>query len=504
MMNLRDSKIIIKDLGLLLMLIAVSMMVPIFVGVVYPDSTAIPINSYDTIDDFLLASALTGAIGAACYFLIGKIEEIGLKHAIAITVIFWPIASFFSSLPIYTSGVSPSFIDGYFEALSGWTTTGLSTIAGGGAGLGADLFPHSINMWRHLLQFMGGIGILLISLVVLTQARTGSESITGAASEFSSDRVRPSIMSTAKTLLYLFLLLLFVCSMILFIAGMNPFDAVNHAMAGLCTGGFSTHGDSIAYFNNPVIYMATVIVMIIGSTNFAVHLTVFSGNYREFFKNVETRAFMVLLLAFTVVGALWLSSPTGYGTESTDALQNSFYHVVSSMTTTGWSIVPAGVFPAFFSPMFIFMLTICMLIGGSSASTSGGIRQIRLVLILKSIWWHIKKALMPPTVVFPRNYYLLVKKTVTDSRMADIYLFVSIYLLTVLLSACALMAYGYSVESSLFEPASALTSTGLSTGVTSFTAPLGVKMILMIDMWFGRIDVIPVLLFVASFSRKFR
>jgi len=253
-----------------------------------------------------------------------------------------------------------------------------------------------------------------------------------------------------------------------------------------------------------VIEMATVIVMIIGSTNFAVHLTVFTGNYRELYKNVETRAFMILLLAFTVVGAIWLSSPTGYGTESTAALENSFYHTVSAMTTTGWTIVPNGVFPGFFSPMFVFMLTICMLIGGSSASTSGGIRQIRLVLMAKSIWWHVKKALMPSTVVFPRSYYHIVKKTVTDSRMTDIYLFVSIYLLTVLLSAFVLLAHGYSVENSLFEPASALTSTGMSTGVASFTAPIGVKIVLMIDMWFGRIDVIPVLLFAASFSRKFR
>jgi trk system potassium uptake protein TrkH len=506
MMGLKDLKVIVKDTGLLLMLISVTMLVPVIVGLIYPDAQPLPVNSYDTIDDFILAAAAAFIVGAIFYFSIREIEEMGLKHAIAITVLFWPIASLFGALPIYTSGITHSFVDAYFESISGWTTTGLTTIAGGGAGYGADLFPHSINMWRHLMQFLGGIGVLLISIIVLTQARTGSESITIVASEFSStDRIRPSITSTAKTLFMLFLLLLLVSSIILFVAGMNPFDAVTHAMSGLCTGGFSTHGDSLAYYDgNTAVQLAAVVVMIIGSTNFAVHLTVFSGNYKELLRNVETRSFIILLILFTTAGAIWLSSPSAYDANGSTALQSSFFHVVSAMTTTGWTTAPGGVFPAFFSPFFIFILTICMLIGGSSASTSGGIRQIRLVLILKSIWWHIRRALMPSTVVFPRSYHHIVKKTVTDSRMTDIYLFVSIYILTVLLSAFVLLAYGYSVEQSLFEPSSAISSTGMTSGVTDIGAPLGAKLILMIDMWFGRIDIIPVLLFVASFSRKFR
>lgn len=508
-MGLKDFRIIIKVIGLLLMLIAIALLVPIAVGLFYPNDDVGMGGSYQTFDDFLFASALAAAVGAACFFSIRKVEDMGIKHAIALTVLFLPVASLFAALPFFSSGISPNFLDAYFESISGWTTTGLTTIAGGGHGMGADLFPHSINMWRHLLQFLGGISVLLISIIVLTQARTGSESITMVASEFSAtDRVRPGIMSTAKTLFTLMLLLLFVSAMILMVAGMDPFDAVTHAMSGLATGGFSTHGDSIAHYdNNLAIEIATVIVMIIGSTNFAVHLTVFSGNYRELFKNVESRAFLILVIAFTIGGAMWMS--TLGDADTNEALQYSFYHVVSAMTTTGWTIVPGGILPLFFSPLFIFMLTICMLVGGSSASTSGGIRQVRVVLMAKSLWWHIKKSLLPSTIVFPRSYHHIIKKTVTDTRMADIYLFVSIYLLTALLSSAVIMAHSdgaqtYSVESSLFESASALSSTGMSTGITNITAPVGVKIMLMIDMWVGRIDIIPVLLFIASFSRKFR
>jgi len=491
MLGLKDFKIIVRDLGLLLMLVGLTMSVPIVLSLIYPDS-------YGTFDDFAIIGALMVAIGAACYFSIGDSGEMSLKHAIALMVLFWPLAGLFSAIPLYTYGVAPTFLDAYFEGLSGWTTTGLTTI-----GVNADSFPHSINMWRGMLQYMGGLGVILISIVVLAQARTGSESISLVASEFApGERIRPGIWSTAKILVTLFLSFLFICSLILLIAGMDLFDSIFYAMTGLGTGGFSAYSDSIAHFDSGIIEIATVIVMIIGSTNFAIHLTILSGNYREILRNIETRTFIVFVTLFTTIGAIWLWSATS--TSSGAALFDSFYHIVSGMTTTGWTIVPNGDMPAAFPAFFIFLITLCMIMGGNSVSTAGGIRQVRIALMIKSIWWHIRRTLSPRTVVFPRSYHHIVKKTVTDSRMMDIYMFVSIYLLTLLISTLVLMAHGYNLDNSYFESASALTSGGMSFGITSTAAEDGVKIMLMIDMWVGRIEIIPVLMFFASFSRRFK
>ena len=496
MMSLKDAKVIVRDMGMLLMIVAMAMVIPMAVGAVYGDS-------WETMDDFLVAALLAGIIGASCYFFIKDPEEMSLKHAIALMVLFWPVTCMFSALPFYLSGYAPTFLDAFFEAMSGWTTTGLTTI-----GVAADTFPHSINMWRGLLQFMGGIGVILISIAVLAQARTGGESITRMSSEFSPDeRLRPGIWGTAKSLLVLMLTFLFICSIILLIAGMDPFDAVFHAMAGLGTGGFSTHPESIAFFNSNAIELATMIVMILGSMNIAVHMTVLSGNYRELLKNIEIRTFLVFAALFSVAGAIWLlpnpmhsSSILGMG----EASNYSIYHVISAMTTTGWNIVPGGDLVAAFPPVFILALSFCMIIGGSSISTAGGLRQIRVALMIKSVWWHIKKVLLPSTVVFPRSYHHIVKKTVTDSRMTDIYVFVSIYILMLLISTIVIASYGYNIELSFCESATALTSAGLDFNIATLAAAGGVKIMLIIDMWLGRIEIIPILLFIASFSRRFR
>ncbi|MEM4262194.1 MAG: TrkH family potassium uptake protein [Thermoplasmata archaeon] len=493
MFGLRDLKIVVKDLSLLLILISLVMLLPVLVGLFYADS-------YDTFDDFLLAAALTGGIGAVGYFSIRHTQEMSLKHAIALMVLFWPIAALFSAIPILTTGAAPSFIDAYFEGMSGWTTGGLSTISGN-----VESFPHSVNMWRGLLQFMGGIGVLLISIVVLVQARTGSESISLVAPEFDAgERIRPGIWTTTKTLITLFLFFLIICTILFLIAGMNPFDALFHAMTGLATGGFSTHPNSIAYFRSSAIELAAVIVMIIGATNVAIHFAVLSGNYKEllFFRNIEVKSFVVFLIIFSSAGAFWLLTQSSMN--SMDAINESFFHVVSGLTTTGWTVASSGSMSASYPSVFLLMIVVCALIGGHSVSTAAGIRQVRVALIIKSLWWHIKKTLLPSTVVFPRSYHHIVKKTVTDSRMTDIYIFISILFLMLLISTIVVMSHGYSLERSFLESTTSLTTLGMGFGIASPTAATGVKVMLIINMWLGRIEIVPLLLFIASFSRKFK
>ncbi len=235
MMNLKDLRIILKNLGLIILIIAIVLLIPIPVAIYY--------SEWKTIDDFLLASLIAAVIGALCYFPIRSVDEMRLKHSISLTVLFWPVAAFFGAIPLFTTGplyttvldplqISPSFLDCYFDGMSGWTTTGLSII-----GAFADDIPHSVNIWRALMQFIGGIGIILISIIVLSRARTGSESISLATMELTpSERFRPSIINTAKSIIFLFLGFLVVVIVMLISVGMPVFDAFFHSMTGLSLG----------------------------------------------------------------------------------------------------------------------------------------------------------------------------------------------------------------------------------------------------------------------------
>jgi len=497
MMSLRDIAIIVRDMGLLIMLIAIALLIPIPVAIYYQE--------WQTIDDFLIAALIAAAVGASFYFPIKSSKEIRLKHSISLTVLFWPTAALFGALPLYTTqsiyleGVSLTFIDCYFDGMSGWTTTGLSIL-----GAFADDLPHSINIWRGLMQFLGGLGIILISIVVLSQARTGSESISLTAMELTpSERVRPSIMNTAKLIFFLFLGFLLISSILLLLVGMSPFDSVMHAMTGLSMGGFSSHSASIGHFSSRSIEMATLVIMFMASTNFAVHLAILSGNFKELLKNIESRTFLILLVIFSTIAALWIFNKE-FGLTEAEAVRRGFYHVMSGLTNSGWMIDSPDTISSSWYPMGAFLLILCMLIGGSTSSASGGLRLARFALIMKSIWWNIKKAVLPGTVIFPRTYHHIVKKTVTDRRMMEIYVFASVYLITVLASTLIVSSYGHSLEESMFECTSAVSVTGMSSGLTGMELETGVKITLIVDMWVGRIEIIPLLIFLASFSRKIR
>jgi len=501
MISLKDLMIIIKNLGLLILLVAVVLLIPIPVAIYY--------SEWQTIDDFLIAFAIAAGIGAICYFPIRSIEEIRLKHTISLTVLFWPIAAFFGAIPLFTTGSLyatgqiPTFLDCYFDGMAGWTTTGLSIL-----GAFADDIPHSVNIWRAMMQFIGGLGIILISILVLSQVRTGSESISLAATEFlPSERLRPSITHTARSIIFLFLGFLVVSSILLIIVGMPLFDAVFHGMTGLSTGGFSTHSSSIGYFDSIQIELATLVIMFLASTNFAVHIAILSGNFKELFRNIESRTFLVLLIIFSTISVIWIFNfgfESNLMTDEVEAVRNGFYHVMSGLTSTGWSLEPSSTLAADWAPTVTFILILCMLIGGSTSSASGGLRLARFALIMKSIWWHIKRTLMPGSVVLPRTYHHIADKRVTDRRMMDIYVFASVYMITIMLSTLVITSYGHDLESSFFECTSAISTTGMSSGLTDISLEGGSKIVLILDMWVGRIEIIPLLMFFASFSRKIR
>ncbi|MFQ5976056.1 MAG: TrkH family potassium uptake protein [Candidatus Hydrothermarchaeales archaeon] len=411
------------------------------------------------------------------------------------TALAYMVVPAFSTIPLLS--LSPTFLDAFFETVSGWTTTGLSTIASN-----ADSFPKSINLWRHLMQYLGGLGIVVFSLVILARARTGVQSTIFYSAEGREDRIAPSIVSPVRAMWGIYLMLLVFATGALYFVGMSWFDALCHAMAGLSTGGFSTHSNSIFFYKSFLIEVTTIIIMVIGSINFALHYAIITGNFKELVRNIETRTFTIMLAILSVPTILWLALTNKYSSFFL-TFRQGFYTVVSALTTTGWMSELTENLHAKWAPLALVIVGIAMTIGANAGSTGGGIKCLRFGLIIKSIGWKIKDSLLPKDAVVVRKFHHIKDHVVTEKQLFEVFIMVFAYIILLIISTLITAAYGFPLSQSIFESASAIGTVGLSVGITSATMPVILKIVYIIDMWAGRLEVIPILIFFASLKGIF-
>lgn len=488
-LSLKDLRVILSNLGLILTITSPTLLIPIIAAILY--------NELIYIVGFAFAFALMLAVGMGLWKVFESEREMKLRHAIAVTALSYPAISLFSAIPL--GPVAPTFLDAYFEAMSGWTTAGLSTISGG-----ADTFPYSINLWRHLMQYVGGMGIVVMSLVVLSKAGTGIESTSFYTAEGrigKVDKIGASMVSTVRMLWILYLGFLLVGTIALHLAGMTWFDAVTHAMSGISTAGFSTHANSIAYFDSVLIEFLLIVIMIIGSMNFLVLYAALTGNLRELVKNVENKVAVVTFVLF-LVPVVWGLS-VSYSSAST-GIRVGVFHLVSAFTTTGWMIESPDNLSAVWGPFVMVLIALVMSIGASTGSTSGGIKRLRIALIGKAIWSDIQRALSPEDTVIVTKFHHIEDRIAEEKILREVFVMVFAYALLLVVSTLITMAYGYSFSDSFFEASSALAPVGQTSGVTDVAMPTLLKIVYILDMWAGRLEVLPVLIFAVSLRGLFK
>ncbi len=473
-----DYFLIIKELGSIMMIIAVLLLLPIIVAQIYGEDSAFR--------PFFISSFFALALGVI-FRLFPKNTGFQRKHAVGMTVIAWPIVSIPSAIPFYLIGTSPTYLDGYFEAVSGWTTTGLTTIGGR-----ADLFMHSVNFWRHLMQYVGGVGIIIMGMVVLAPMidwKVTSEVSMAAGRKY---RIVPSLNNTIKIIAGMYGILLLISTVLFFLAGMNPFDALNHAMAGLSTGGYSTKGRSLGAYTSPWIPLVALPIMIIGGTNFVLVYHLFRGKIEKYLQDIESKVFWLFSIVMLGSLILWFI----FQQVSYSNVLDIVFMVVSALTTTGWSTVPAFAVLTQWAPLGLLILVGSMIVGANSSSTGGGIKAVRAGLIFKSIIWRTEKVIMPDSVVLSREYQHHVKKYVNDEKLLHIYSFVAIYMVVLILSFIIFCIFGHPIIPSFYEVTSAVGTVGLSSGLTSTSLHPLLKVLLCVDMWLGRIEILPLLYFI--------
>ena len=432
-------------------------LVPVIVAVIY--------SEYFTIPYFFLGFLVALVLGLVLERLFYIDKETSFSEGMVIIAMIWLVMTLISTMPFVFAGGMP-FIDAFFESMSAWTTTGFSL-------LNLEQALKTILFWKSFLQWVGGIGIVVLALSGLFKTGNTLYIIEG------HERIKPNVINAVKTIWWIYIFYTLIGIVLLFLVGMPLFDSVNHAMTGIATGGMGTHSESIGFYNSEAIEIVMMFIMLLGAISFFSHYQLIAGKRREFFKDIQTITLILLIILVTL-----LLLPL-------HAIRESLFHVISAATCSGFSIQNL-INWSDYSKVLLIML---MVFGGASGSTVGGLKLNRILIFLKSIYDNIKK-LLRPRLVFPRRIGNLIY---TDKEFQAVFKFIGIYIFFLVLGSLILMSQGYSAINSLFQVASAQGNVGLS--VLPELSIIS-KITLIFNMWIGRLEIWTVLVFIIYIIRR--
>lgn len=486
----REFNTIMHFTGNVCLLLAVAMLVPLIVAVIY--------NEPKYFVPFLLSAVVSAVIGIIFIYAFKAEIKMTLKSAMIFSTIIWLIACALGALPYYFAG-ELSYLNAYFEAMSGFTTTGFSMFSN------LDSVSYTINFWRAFTQWIGGLGIIFLLLALLRS--TGVDVMRLYLAEGREERLTPSIKHSTRIIVYIYLLFTAIGIVLFMLAGMPVFDSIFHTFVSLSTGGFGMHNTSILFYDNVWIEIVAMIIMMIGATNFALHYTVLKGNWKEYFKDIETKVAFTLIIASTIIVTFYLYANNVYGHDLLLNFRFALFQMVSAITTTG---LQTAFYPDVLSKWIgigTFLLTILMIIGAGSLSTGGGIKWLRFGVLIKGITWQIRSFILPGKAVMAKKIHHVTELQITDDILRITGAFVFTYFVIYILSVIIVLIYYPDISRVIFEVASALSNVGLSSGIVTPDSPVLVKLVFIVDFWMGRLEIWPVLLLIAitinNLTRRF-
>jgi trk system potassium uptake protein TrkH len=422
-------------------------------------------------------------VSGIVFEIIGKRSDFTDKEGFAVVSAGWLAVAFFAALPFFLAGSVPTFTDAYFESMSAVTTTGATVLS-------YPLEDHyqSILFWRAFLQWLGGMGIIVLSVALLTRlTRGGRRLIEAEAPGPSLYKLKPTIMQTAKLLWLVYVFFTIAEIIALVIVGVPFYESIYHSFTTMSTGGFSPHTASVGYYS-VIVHWVIIIFMIIAGANFTLHYQAIHGKAGEYLKDPEFRFYLMMIFG---AGLLVFLSQLTNGYASGDAVTTSAFQTVSLMTSTGFTTANYDAWPEFSS----FMLLLVMFIGGSAASTGGGMKQVRILLMLKMLKKKLRQLLNPREVVHVR----LGSTVVPDQDLHTITMFFFAYILIFIISTGAMLAMGLDMISGASASASCLGNVGPALGTVgpdfSYGAlPQAAKIWLIACMWLGRLEIFAALI----------
>lgn len=478
---LSDLKTILRDIGGILIIAGLVMGSVLVISWIYSEE--------EVIIGILLPALIAIEIGLVLKLLCRNAENPELRHAMITAALSWLIIAALSALPfIMIEGMTP--LDSFFEGMSGWTGTGLTMIPQ------PSKLTHTLQFWRSLMQWVGGVGVIVLMVSILARPGTGAYVL--YKSEAREEKIRPSIVSTVRTIWWIYLLFTVVGVVLFFGAGMPLWDAINHGMTGLATGGFSIKDNSIASYDSPLIEAAIIPIMFLGAIPFLIHYRVLKGDYRSFIKDVQCKAMLIIV----GIGCLVLMAEHYItGMDILGSIRFSVFQFISGLTCTGFQTTDIHLW----SPTAQIIVSFSMVIGGAAGSTAGGIKLIRAVLAYKGSGLWFKRASLPRRAIISfrlgdrilseDNANKMIAETMLITVLWIIFLFLGIIVMLHLVSA------DYGLSDVILEVASAQGNVGLSTGITGPDMSPFAKIMLIFNMWIGRLEIIPIMMLFRSLIR---
>jgi trk system potassium uptake protein TrkH len=442
MLNFR---FILKMLGSICVLETVFMLVATAVAAFYGDGD---------VWAFLISSAVILISGLAAVVFSGKIDEdnVGYREGMIVVTLTWVSLSVFGMLPFYIGGYIPSITDAFFETMSGFTTTGASIF------VDVEHLPHGILFWRSLTQWQGGLGVVVFTVALLPILSGGASQmfeaeVTGTG--ISHERIRPRVTQVAKRLSGIYIVLTAIASVLLWIGPMNGFDAVNHALTTVSTGGYSTRNMSIASWDSAYIEYVIMVFMLVGSINATLLYFLLKGKIKKFFHDAELRSFLRLIVTFSVICIVWMLV-RNHGEHFGETVRHVAFEVISIVSSTGFmaaDYVPWGSF-------FALLALILMFIGGCAGSTSGGLKVGRAVIINKHLYNVFLKQIHPNAVRVVRMSDHVVSVDNVYRCLAFAFIYIGL-----IIAGCLLLTFdGATLDSAIGSSLAAISNVGPGLG----------------------------------------
>lgn len=493
--QLDDIKSIGYYLGKIIVSLGFTMFVPIIIGALF--------GEINPLLDFVIAIEITLIFGLILMKLCFTEKALNWMQGMIVVSLSWLVAMILGAMPLYLSGHWKSYLDACFEAMSGFATTGLVLVQD------LDHLSFTHNIWRHLIMFIGGQGIVIVALSFFVRGFSGAFKM--YVGEARDEKVLPNVIHTARfiwlvSIVYLILGTLSL-GIVAILNGMKPVNAFFHGacifMAAFDTGGFAPQSQNILYYHSLPFEIVTIIIMLLGALNFKLHYHLWTGNRREIFKNIETITLFITVAVTFVITAVGLHQVSIYP-KAIILFRKGFYQLISGHTGTGYMTIYARQFINEWGNLALVGITCAMALGGGICSTTGGIKMLRIGIIFKALLEDIKRIILPERAIVVQKFHHIKEIFLVDKQVRPALLITLAYLSLYGIGALIGIWLGYPFLNSLFESTSAAANVGLSCGITDTSMPAVLKVTYILQMWAGRLEFMSVFTLMGFFVAAIR
>ncbi len=472
----------------------------------FPMIVSLFYREWNILIDFVISFSISILLGSILVIFCSKrakTQKLSWGEGMTVSAISWILGMILCAIPYYLGDQYRTFLDACFDVMSGFTTTGLTLIQD------MDHTANGINMWRHLLTFVGGQGMIVLALTFLVKGTNGAYKM--YVGEGKDERLMPNVVNTARyiwgiSLIYL-LLGTTVLTVIGVFEGLNFDRAFLHGMwmfmSSWSTGGFAPMSQNVLYYHSLWMELGTMVIFIIGSFNFALHYAVITGKRKELRKNIEIASMTVTVTILTLLTTVGLIRQGVYS-DAFSVFRKVFYQLISGHTTTGTMTIYARQFRLEWGDLALMAMIIAMLIGGSACSTAGGFKGLRIGIIWHAFRRDIKRLGQPESAVSSEKIHHIRDIPLDDNTVRSAMLIVIAYIITFSLTTLTGVICGYPLGDAAFESASVTGNVGLSIGVTQAAMPAALKINYILTMWVARLEFMSILALLAYMAAKAR